>query len=94
MKVILEFLGTLRSEFGTDSIEVFIEGSEAPTLKELLKYLLNKLPKLSAAVSYDGTLSTSYIAFINGIDYMLLGGYDYNVKDGDKITFVPITHGG
>jgi len=94
LKIVLEFLGVLRRELGKNIIEEFLEDLRSWTLKELLVYLLNKYPKLSSVVSSDGSLSSSYILFINGVDYMLLGGYDYEVRDGDTLTFIPISHGG
>lgn len=94
MKITLEFLGVLRRELGGNTIEEFLDDLRGWTLRELLVYLLNKYPKLNLVVSSDGSLSSSYILFINGVDYMLLGGYDYRVRDGDVLTFIPISHGG
>lgn len=94
MKITLEFLGVLRRELARNTIEEFLDDLRGWTLRELLVYLLNKYPKLNLVVSSDGSLSSSYILFINGVDYMLLGGYDYRVRDGDVLTFIPISHGG
>lgn len=93
MKLLVEFLGVLRRELGRDNIE--LSGlSDDLTLNEVLKYLLDNYPKLSIAINKDGTLSTAYMLFINGVDYQILGGYQYRVKDSDKLTFIPIAHGG
>lgn len=94
MRITLEFLGVLRRELGHDSVEVFIDDLNAYSLRDLLIYLLKKYSKLSSAVNNDGTLNTSYIVFVNGVDFMIVGGYDYEVRDGDKLTFIPISHGG
>ncbi|MCS7107913.1 MAG: hypothetical protein NZ911_00715 [Sulfolobales archaeon] len=94
MRVVLEFLGVLRRELGLNSVEVSIEGLNNCNLRDLLIYLHKVYPKMSSAIGSDGTLNTSYIVFINGVDFMVVNGYDYVVKDGDKLTFIPISHGG
>lgn len=94
LKVIVEFLGVLRRELGVDRVEVYLEGSKTYRLRDLLLYLLSNYPKISSAVSSDGSLNTSYLIFVNDADFMIVGGYDYEVRDGDRITFIPISHGG
>ncbi len=96
MKIKIEFLGVLRRELGKESIEVDLgnELGESPSLRDFLKYLVSIYPKLDIAIGRDGLLTTSYMLFINGIDYMVLGGYNYKLRDLDKLTFIPIAHGG
>lgn len=94
LKVIVEFLGVLRRELGVDRVEVYLEGSNKYRLRDLLLYLLSIYPKMSSAVNNDGSLDTSYLVFVNEADFMVVGGYEYEVRDGDKITFIPISHGG
>lgn len=94
MKVVVEFLGVLRRELGVDRVEVYLEGSNTYRLRDLLLYLLSTYPKMSSAINNDGSLNTSYLVFVNDADFMVVGGYEYEVRDGDKITFIPISHGG
>ncbi len=94
MKVIVELLGVLRRELDSSKVEVSLEGLKVCRLGDLLKYLLRLYPKMSSAINGDGTLNTSYVVFVNDVDFMVVGGYDYEVRDGDKITFIPISHGG
>lgn len=96
MKIKIEFLGVLRRELGRESIELDLgnELGDNPSLKDFLKYLVSIYPKLEIAVGEDGHLTTSYMLFINGVDYMVLGGYDYKLRNLDKLTFIPIAHGG
>lgn len=93
MKVEVELLGVLKSRVGSNSL--IVEIPNPPTeLKNFLKQLRINHPGMREAVDEDGSLTTSYIAFINGMDYRLLGGVDYVLKDGDRVSLVPISHGG
>lgn len=92
MIVRVRLAGVLKGRLGRDEIK--IEISNSVKLKEFLKKLRSELPDLREAVEEDGSLTTSYIAFLNSIDYRLLGGPDYELKDGDEVSLVPISHGG
>ncbi len=92
MIVTVELLGVLRGRLGRDSIVKDV--SEGMKLRELLKNLREEIPELKEAVEEDGSVSSSYIIFINGVDYLLLNGEEYVLKNGDKVTLVPISHGG
>ncbi len=94
MKIVIELLGVLRRELGHSRVEVSLDDPNIRSLRDLLKYLLATYPKLSSAINSDGTLNTSYMVFVNDVDFMLVGGYDYEVSEGDKLTFIPISHGG
>ncbi len=92
MIVRVKLVGVLRNRLGRD--EISEELSKSIKLREFLKKLRSEIPDLREAVEEDGTLTTSYIAFLNNIDYRLLGGSEYELKDGDEVSLVPISHGG
>jgi molybdopterin converting factor small subunit len=92
MMVRVKLAGVLKGRLGRD--EISIEVSEPVKLKEFLKELRVKIPDLREAVEEDGSLTTSYIAFLNDVDYRLLGGLDYVLEDNDEIFLVPVSHGG
>ncbi len=92
MIVRVKLTGVLRGRLGKD--EISVEASESVKLKEFLKELRTKIPDLREAVEEDGSLTTSYIVFLNDVDYRLLGGLDYVLKDNDEIFLVPVSHGG
>lgn len=92
MIVRVKLVGVLRSRLGKD--EISTELSKSIKLREFLKRLRSEIPDLREAVEEDGTLTTSYIAFLNNVDYRLLGGSEYELKDGDEVSLVPISHGG
>jgi len=90
--ITVELLGVLRGRLGRDSIVKDVSGGMK--LKELLKNLREEVPELKEAIEEDGSVTSSYVVFINGVDYYLLNGENYVLKDGDKVTLVPISHGG
>ncbi|PUA33117.1 MAG: hypothetical protein B7O98_01375 [Zestosphaera tikiterensis] len=92
MMITVELLGVLRGRLGRDSIVKDVSGGMK--LKELLKNLREEVPELKEAIEEDGSVTSSYVVFINGVDYYLLNGENYVLKDGDKVTLVPISHGG
>lgn len=92
MKVKIELYGFLRNL--TRTKDVIIEAPEGSTLRELLLITSSKIPELREAISSDGQLKPYFMLFVNGVDYELLGGYDYVVRDGDSLQLLPISHGG
>ncbi|MEM0015373.1 MAG: MoaD/ThiS family protein [Zestosphaera sp.] len=93
MRVEVELLGVLRGRLGRDSLSLEVS-SPSTGLRDLLRHLRASHPDLREAVDEEGGLTTSYIAFINGVDYRLLGGLEYALRDGDRVSLVPISHGG
>jgi len=94
MKIHLVFLGSLQYDFGqmnlTESFEV---GS---TIKCVVKVLI-KNPKFVNlkdlfTPSFDSTRAV--IIFINDQEISVLRGMASPLKEDDKITFVPVIHGG
>lgn len=92
MIVRVKLVGVLRSKLNKD--EISVELSKSAKLKDFLRELRSSITDLREAVEEDGNLTTSYIAFLNNVDYRLLGGVDYELKDGDEVSLVPISHGG
>lgn len=93
MRIEVEPLGVLKSRIGSDLLIVEVP-NPSTELKNFLRQLRINYPGMREAIDEDGGLTTSYIAFINGVDYRLLGGLDYVLKDGDRVSLVPISHGG
>lgn len=93
MRVRIELYGFLRSLLNSKEIDV--EVSENSTLREVLSTVYNRIPELrEEAIAVDGSLKPYFMLFINEVDYELLGGYNYVVRDGDIIQLVPVSHGG
>ena len=94
MKINLVFLGSLQYDFGQmNRTDFFDEGS---TLKSVIKTLVEK-PEFKGlkdlfTVSLDTT--RALIIFINDQDISVLQGMSSPLKHDDKVTFVPVIHGG
>jgi len=94
MKLHLAFLGSLQYDFKQMNLtESFDEGS---TIKSIVKELI-KNPKFKSLKSlftptFDSTRTV--IIFINDQDISVLQGMLSPLKQDDKITFVPVIHGG
>ncbi len=92
MKVRIEVYGFLRNLLGSNSVE--LEVQEGLSLRDVLIKALTSFPVLKDAVKESGEVRPYFIIFVNGVDYQLVGGYDYIVKNGDSIQVLPISHGG
>ncbi len=94
MKIHLVFLGSLQYDFEQMNLtESFDEGS---TIKSVVKVLINK-PKFGGlkglfTPTFDSTRAV--IIFINDQDISVLQGMSSSLKQDDKVTFVPVIHGG
>ena len=94
MKLRLVFLGSLQYDFKQmDLIESFKEGS---TVKSVVKELIGRKQfeglKNLFTHSLDGT--RALIVFVNDQDISVLGGMSTPLKNEDKVTFIPVIHGG
>ena len=92
MRVRIELYGFLRNLVG--SSEVAVEVPEGSTLGEVLSAASSGIPALQEAVDPRGRLKPYFLLFVNEVDYELLGGYGYVVRDGDSLQILPISHGG
>ncbi len=90
--VILEFLGQLRTYLGKKQVSLSIE--EGFTLRDVFTEARKQYPELKEVINEEGEVSSTYLVFINGKDSELLGGLEYRPSPGDKITLVPVSHGG
>ncbi len=92
MRVRIELYGFLRNLAGSG--EVVVEVPDSSTLGEVLSAASARVPELQEAVDQQGRLKPYFLLFVNEVDYALLGGYDYVVRDGDSLQILPISHGG
>jgi molybdopterin converting factor small subunit len=94
MKIHLVFLGSLQYDFGQMNLtDTFNEGSTIITIvKELIKKPNFESLKNFFTPTFDST--RALIIFINDQDISVLQGMSSSLKPDDKITFVPVIHGG
>ena len=82
MKIIL--YGSLSRNLGK---ELEVEVKEGTTLRELLEDLSKKEPEIRPD-------NPNILIFINDAESSLLGGLSYKLKNTDKVSILPIAHGG
>ncbi|MEM3703497.1 MAG: MoaD/ThiS family protein [Candidatus Bathyarchaeia archaeon] len=94
MKVSLRFVGSFRNL--TSKSKVKLELSEGAQLKEVIKKIVEKFPKIERAL-IDPELRDprpNALIIVNGKEVSVLKGLETVLKDGDEVVFVPISHGG
>ncbi|WP_255486607.1 KEOPS complex subunit Cgi121 [Candidatus Nitrosotenuis sp. DW1] len=82
----IKLLGGAKKSFGTDLLQVDLDGIP---INALLEHLLSIKPKDTM------TLDTKNILVaVNGVDSSALDGYDTVLRKNDVVTIIPIIHGG
>ena len=98
VKLRVEFLGGLDVVFNkqrTYDLNIPTDGSF--TIKDLLDYLVDKMienPKDVEVFIEDDTVRPGIITLINDADWELEGELEYEIEDGDVISFTSTLHGG
>lgn len=99
VKLRVEFLGGLDVVFNkqrTYDLDIPTNG-DAFTIKDLLDYLVDKMidnPKDVEVFIEDDTVRPGIITLINDADWELEGELEYEIEDGDVISFTSTLHGG
>jgi molybdopterin synthase sulfur carrier subunit len=73
-----------------------LELSEGILLKEAIKQIIEKFPKIERAL-IDPELDDprpNMLIIVNGREISVLNGLETLLKDGDEVVFVPVSHGG
>jgi molybdopterin converting factor small subunit len=94
LKVTVEFIGSLRHVSRTRTL--LHECDKGFLLKDLLASIIKEQPALKQNLLDEQSGSSKAIALmlINGREISVLKGLLTALKDGDKVVFVPVTHGG
>ena len=94
MSIRIMFLGSLQYDLG--QMEITFNLNEGSTIKSVVKELIEKEEFRDLqhffTESYESTRSV--LIFINEQDITVLEGMDSPLQVGDKITFIPVVHGG
>jgi molybdopterin converting factor small subunit len=94
MRISVEFVGSLRH---ASCVRTLIrEGDNGMLLKDLVYGVIKEKPALEHSL-LDKQLDdpkASALILINGREISVLQGLSTELKDGDKIVFVPVVHGG
>lgn len=92
MKVKLRFLGFLAKLYGCE--ETIVEISENSTLRSLLDKISKRKAKFRNTVLDGVELSGTVLVLVNQKEIGVLNGLNTELKDGDEVVFVPVSHGG
>ncbi|GAV47928.1 hypothetical protein ZYGR_0I02240 [Zygosaccharomyces rouxii] len=94
----VEFLGGLDVIFDKQRIhKVNVDSSETPTVKDLIDYIVKNMIRNPNDVDVfieNGTIRPGILTLINDTDWELEGGEEYELEDGDVISFTSTLHGG
>lgn len=95
IEVNVKFFGVLRKSAGKEKTKVVLE--KPANIKNLIQKLIEKLPKEFEESLLDAELKDprpNALILINGKEINILNGLETILKEGDEITFIPVTHGG
>ena len=93
-KVKVRFLGIFKKAYGSG--EVSLEAADGERLTDLLGKAVGASSELRN-VLIDRELSDprpNAVILVNGREIGLLKGLETDIRDGDEIVLIPVTHGG
>ena len=94
MSITVRFVGSLRNIIGKSKITLNID--EKITLKELIGLIVEEFPQAKRTL-IDPELEDprpNALIIVNDREISVLNGLETVLKDGDKVVFVPVSHGG
>jgi len=94
MTVRVKLIGSFRGLSGNDELELKLK--ESSSIREVLKIVVEQAPGLERAL-FDSKCEkpkTNTLILVNGKEIGVLDNFETIVEDGDKITLVPVVHGG
>jgi len=94
MGVEVKLLGIFKEAFGKSQVSLTVNDSRK--LREILTEMIKVSPKLKR-VLMDPELHDprpNAVILVNEKEIGVLKGLETEVKDGDKIVLIPVTHGG
>ncbi|OII77299.1 hypothetical protein cand_020090 [Cryptosporidium andersoni] len=97
MKVRLEFTGGLELLTGNKSIfDLDWLEEDSFSMKKLISYIKDTVieSRKDYFIDSDVKIKPGIIVLVNNCDWDIVGGENYQVKDGDLVTFISTLHGG
>ena len=90
----IRFFGVFHSI--TSKNKVSIEFKDAIRLKEVIKEIVEEMPRLKQTL-VDPDLEDprpNTLILVNGKEISVLNGLETMLKDGDEVIFIPVLHAG
>jgi len=94
IRVNVRLLGVFRGLSGKSQVSLKLE---QPTVRKVIKKLADSLPKKAKPLLVDPELNDprpNAIILVNGKEISVLKGLETEIKEGDEVTLIPISHGG
>lgn len=91
----VKLVGILRGLAGTGNVSLKLEKPAA--LREVIRRLTESFPRNFKRALIDQELDDprpNALILVNGREISVLEGLETEIKDGDSIVLVPVTHGG
>ncbi len=94
MQISVRFVGGLSRASGREKLSLDLK--DGIDLKAAFEKIILEFPKLEASLMnmelQDPRSNT--LVFLNGNEISVLQGMETRLRDGDEITFIPVSHGG
>ena len=90
----VRLLGVFRGLSGKSQVSLKLE---QPTVRKVIKKLADSLSEEAKRLLVDPELNdprTNAIILVNGKEIGVLKGLETEIKEGDEVTLIPISHGG
>jgi len=94
IKVNVRLLGVFRGFSGKSQITLKLE---QPTVRKVIQKLADSLPIEAKRLLVDLELNDprpNAIILVNGKEIGVLKGLETEIKEGDEVTLIPVSHGG
>jgi len=94
IKVNVRLLGIFRGFSGNNTITLKLE---QPTVRKVIQKLGDSLPAEAKQLLVDPELNDprpNVLILIDGKEIGVLKGLETEIKEGDEVTLIPISHGG
>lgn len=97
MKVTVKFIGPFKNLAGVEKICINLNSESNQTISSLIQTLIEIYGKKFADRILElqgGKLRPGVLILKNDVEIGVLNGLETSIKDGDEVTFIPVSHGG
>jgi molybdopterin converting factor small subunit len=92
MNIELELLGALARIAGSRSVK--IEVTDNATVRDVLSMVKRMQRGMEEYILLSGDRVNNVIVLVDGRDIRVLDGIETKLRDGSKVTLIPVVHGG
>ena len=90
MKIIFSFKGSVFKQRD----DISMEFEPTITVIKALASVVKKVPTLESLVFKNNTIRTDVVVLVEKMDVVTMNLLDMQLEDGQKITVLPLAHGG